>query len=330
MTIKSNQNVVYNSTAERITAARTELGMAGDITHQIYQSRQLEPDENQLIKNFYYSIYHFIKGISIIDTGKEYHSHHALISYFNRESRKANFLHGVCVEDLFRSGLDRLFVLRDQYDYRERYVDEEDYLEAEQLWEKMYPELENILTALINSEGKAPKGGSGMRKKLPVIIGICIFVYIGIFLIIMVGTHSLPSYVYENEKLIAKDLNSFNKINYRGYVKDGITTVTCEKMTGMEIVWNYNAPEDMTMQMNYTLQVARGKAKLVLIQPGKTTVTLVEQSSAADKDAVSDTTSATEQQCTLDLKKGENKIKIVCGKGTSFSLSFDVENNVEI
>ena len=57
-----------------------------------------------------------------------------------------------------------------------------------------------------------------MRKKLPVIIGICIFVYIGIFLIIMVGTHSLPSYVYENEKLIAKDLNSFNKINYRGYV----------------------------------------------------------------------------------------------------------------
>lgn len=63
----------------------------------------------------------------------------------------------MCVEDLFRSGLDRLFVLRDQYDYRERYVDEEDYLEAEQLWEKMYPELENILTALINSEGKAPK-----------------------------------------------------------------------------------------------------------------------------------------------------------------------------
>ena len=53
MTIKSNQNVVYNSTAERITAARTELGMAGDITHQIYQSRQLEPDENQLIKNFH-------------------------------------------------------------------------------------------------------------------------------------------------------------------------------------------------------------------------------------------------------------------------------------
>lgn len=169
-----------------------------------------------------------------------------------------------------------------------------------------------------------------MRKKLPVIIGICIFVYIVIFLIIMLGTLSLPSYVYENEKLIANDLNSFNKINYRGYVKDGITTVTCEKMTGMEIVWNYNAPEDVTMQMNYTLQVTRGKAKLVLIQPGKTTVTLVEQSSDADKDAVSDTTSATEQQCTLDLKKGKNKIKIVCGKGTSFSLSFDVENNVEI
>ncbi len=120
MTITNNQNVVYQSISERIDAAKTELGMAGDIAHQIYQSRQLAPDENQLIKNFYYNIYHLVKGISIMDTGKEYHSHHALISYFNRESRKDDFLHGVCLENSFRAGLDRLFVLRDKYDYRER------------------------------------------------------------------------------------------------------------------------------------------------------------------------------------------------------------------
>lgn len=155
MTITNNQNVVYQSISERIDAAKTELGMAGDIAHQIYQSRQLAPDENQLIKNFYYSIYHLVKGISIMDTGKEYHSHHALISYFNRESRKDDFLHGVCLENSFRAGLDRLFVLRDQYDYRERYVDEEDYLEAEKLWKEMYPALENILAALVSNEEKS-------------------------------------------------------------------------------------------------------------------------------------------------------------------------------
>lgn len=90
-----------------------------------------------------------------MDTGKEYHSHHALISYFNRESRKDDFLHGVCLENSFRAGLDRLFVLRDQYDYRERYVDEEDYLEAEKLWKEMYPALENILAALVSNEEKS-------------------------------------------------------------------------------------------------------------------------------------------------------------------------------
>lgn len=106
MTIRSDQNIVYKSMEDRIAAARTELGMAGDIACQIYQSRQSEPDESQLIKNFYYSIYHLVKGISIIDTGKEYHSHHALISYFNRESRKSCFLNGtVQLDDTFRSDL---------------------------------------------------------------------------------------------------------------------------------------------------------------------------------------------------------------------------------
>lgn len=149
MTIIKDQNIVYKNISDRISAAKIELGMASDITHQIYQSRQLESDENQLIKNFYYSIYHLVKGISIIDTGKEYHSHHALISYFNRESRKSSFLDGIILKDSSRAGLDRLFVLRDQYDYKERYVDEEDYLEAERLWKEMYPELENILTTII-------------------------------------------------------------------------------------------------------------------------------------------------------------------------------------
>lgn len=30
-------------------AYKIELGMAGDLAYQIYQSRQTEPDENQLI-----------------------------------------------------------------------------------------------------------------------------------------------------------------------------------------------------------------------------------------------------------------------------------------
>lgn len=161
-----------------------------------------------------------------------------------------------------------------------------------------------------------------MKKKLLIIIGICIFIYAVIFGIIIAGTILLPVYVYENEKLIASELNTANKLKYYKTVHDGVTTVSCSKMTGMDTVWKYNASEDVTIQMYYTLQVTDGKAKLIFVQPGDDTVILAEQDSAAQKSTVSDATSATEQQCTLDLKKGRNKIKIVCEKGASFELSF--------
>ncbi len=161
-----------------------------------------------------------------------------------------------------------------------------------------------------------------MKKKLPIIIGICIFIYAVIFGIIIAGTILLPAYVYENEKLIASELNAVNKLKYYQTVHDGITTISCSKMTGMETVWKYSASEDVTIQMYYTLQVTDGKAKLIFVPPGDASVLLTEQDSAAPKSTVSDAAPATEQQCTLDLKKGRNKIKIVCEKGTSFELSF--------
>ncbi|MDE7184482.1 MAG: hypothetical protein K2O40_08410, partial [Lachnospiraceae bacterium] len=131
-----------------------------------------------------------------------------------------------------------------------------------------------------------------MKKKLPIIIGCCLFVYAAIFVIIMLAAFLLPSYVYGNDKLIASELNSANKIKYRRRVHDGITTVTCDKMTGMDVIWKYNTSEDVAMQMNYTFQVTSGKAKLILIQPDNTSITLTEQDSDAGENDVSDTTSS--------------------------------------
>ncbi|MCR5776623.1 MAG: HEPN domain-containing protein [Lachnospiraceae bacterium] len=158
MTVSSNANKKYESSEERIAEAKKELNMAGNIANEIYQSRMNEPNEAQLIRNFYYSLYHVIKGISIIDTGNEYHSHHALISYFNRESKKSGFLadilDNVSITDEMRSDIDRLFVLRDEYDYREENVEEEDYKEAEAIWERDYPELENVLANVVQCKAK--------------------------------------------------------------------------------------------------------------------------------------------------------------------------------
>ena len=168
-----------------------------------------------------------------------------------------------------------------------------------------------------------------MKKKLPIIIFGIIILYAVIFAVVLLETMYLPSSVYENPNLIIQDFNSANKINYRKSTQDGITTINCSKMTGMDTIWTYNTDEDATLQMYYTFQVTKGRAKLILINPDDTTITLVEQGGDTSGQTVgtnddSDMTAAEEHMIVLDLKKGESRIKIVCEKGTAFSLSFKI------
>ena len=88
----NNKNIKFKTIEERKTEAEKELGQASDTASEIYKSRENEPNENLLIRNFYYSVYHLIKAISILDTGVDYNSHSALISYFNIEAKKEGFL----------------------------------------------------------------------------------------------------------------------------------------------------------------------------------------------------------------------------------------------
>lgn len=159
-----------------------------------------------------------------------------------------------------------------------------------------------------------------MKKKL----------YAVILAVALLASGCSPMNVYNNEERIADNSNSYNKIRYKQSTKDDTTTITCGKMEGMDTVWKYQAEEDTTLQMCCTLEVTSGKAKLVLIQPDDTIITLAEKSpqeeemSAEEND---DTTSTAESMSTLELKKGSNRMKIVCEKDTSFSLSFTVSKD---
>lgn len=42
-------------------------------------------------------------------------------------------------------------IFRDNYDYQDVVVDEEDYEEAEKIWLNLYPKLENIVILILNS-----------------------------------------------------------------------------------------------------------------------------------------------------------------------------------
>ena len=117
-----------------------------------------------------------------------------------------------------------------------------------------------------------------MKKKILIFGGIVAF-YVAVFTVILLGTLILPSQVYNNKQLLSKELNTANKKNYKKEKQNGITTITCEKMTGMETIWKNNVLENITLQMQYSLHVTSGKAKLVLVQPDNTIVTLTEQES---------------------------------------------------
>lgn len=151
---RASKNVTYKTEKDKEEEAGKELNMAVDLAEYIYNSRQLLPNESQLIKNFYYSIYHLVKAISVLDTGIEYKSHSSLISYFNREIKHDDILKkfNVNISDIRNIGneLNTLFIFRDNYDYQD-VVDEEDYEEAEKIWLNLYPKLENIVILIINS-----------------------------------------------------------------------------------------------------------------------------------------------------------------------------------
>lgn len=162
-------------------------------------------------------------------------------------------------------------------------------------------------------------------KNLAVVIVIIGILYAAIFSVVLLVTIFLPSAVYDNPDLIAgKSDGSANKVNYKVSTRDSTTTINCKKMTGMDTIWEYKVYEDKTLQMDYTLNVTSGKAKLVLITSDNTITTLAEQDGREqepDAAAHSDPeTSSTE----LNLKRGTNRIRIVCGKGTAFSLSFNI------
>lgn len=173
-----------------------------------------------------------------------------------------------------------------------------------------------------------------MKKKLHIIILSIFIIYAVLFIVIGLITIFLPSTVYDNQKLLSNNYSSANKMNYKLSRHDGMTTITCGKMQGMDIIWDYNTDEDIRRQMYYNLDVTSGKAKLILVEPDNTVITLVEKDSSVSEDSqvselstpdnFDETTSTEESMVTLDIKKGKNRIKIVCGKGTSFTLSFRI------
>lgn len=116
--------------------------------------------------------------------------------------------------------------------------------------------------------------------------------------------------VYDDNAKIAGDTNTYNLSNYEQVQSDLHFTASVGKMEGMDTIWVLDAEEDMTVDITYQLSVFSGKMKLVLVDPEKEVSVIVECDSEMEETV----------QSTLDVKKGNNRIKIVAAENTQFDI----------
>ncbi|WP_454054640.1 50S ribosomal protein L7ae [Clostridium sp. Marseille-Q7071] len=149
------------------------------------------------------------------------------------------------------------------------------------------------------------------KRKILVIITI-----IMINLLIGCGKNNFMDRVYNDDSKIANDSDTFELDKSDETIEEGVYKGKV-KLSGSGTIWTYESDEDFDLQVPYILSVKSGKAKIVLISPDNTVVTLVENTA---KSSVEGNTTLT-----IPIKKGINRIKLVGYKKADIELELHIE-----
>lgn len=123
--------------------------------------------------------------------------------------------------------------------------------------------------------------------------------------------------VYDNDRALAGDANSYNLTNYSSAQSDNTVSGTAEKLEGMDTIWEFDADEAGEVNISYSLTVESGKAKLVCVDPDGTVTTLVECiAGEGSEQSASDS---------IQVEAGENRIRLVGAEGTSLEYEFTAD-----
>lgn len=138
----------YENRTEAITAAKQFLTKAQEDAEWIYMQRQMEPNIRMLINKFYYSMFYCISAILALKTNEQFKIHNGAINAFNFY---------IYSNDGFLSheyvyAASALKGMREEFDYHNANITNEQYELAEKLWLKCYPDLENEVIKSIQEE----------------------------------------------------------------------------------------------------------------------------------------------------------------------------------
>ncbi|MDD2981324.1 MAG: hypothetical protein PHN80_15330 [Hespellia sp.] len=126
--------------------------------------------------------------------------------------------------------------------------------------------------------------------------------------------------VYDNEKMIVKNYDSYNLIRSKQNVKNNCISGSAECMEGMGTIWKMDADTPTDVNISYKIKVSSGKAKLVLISPDNTVTELAECTPESDSEQ--------KKSDTFHVDEGKNRIKLIGAKETKieFEISADKGN----
>ncbi len=120
--------------------------------------------------------------------------------------------------------------------------------------------------------------------------------------------------VYDNDQKIASETNTYNLDKVDQTIENGHFAASVEKMEGMDTIWAMDAEKDTTLDITYTLNVFSGKMKLVLIN-SEGEISII---------AECDTEMTEPVQSTLNIEKGNSRIKIVADENTKFDIDISI------
>lgn len=148
------------------------------------------------------------------------------------------------------------------------------------------------------------------KRKILVIITI-----IMISLLIGCGDNFMDR-VYNDDSKIANDSDTLGLDESDETIEEGVYNGKL-KLSGSGTIWTYESDEDFDLQVLYTLSVKSGKAKIALISPDNTVVTLVENTAKSSAEG--------NTALTIPIKKGINRIKLVGYKKADIELELHIE-----
>lgn len=193
---------------------------------------------------------------------------------------------------------------------------------AQQFGDQESDQLNAYITSMRNQTKVVIRKGAKIFLLIPLVFIIPTLITLAIVFSAFFQNAERWDGVYEDSVSIVSQGESNSKVMPSYTTTNHRLKGSVGKMYGMETLWEYRASQQREVPITYSLTVESGKAKLLLITPDNTIITLSEVIVLEGEEHTSGESSLITE--TFHLEAGENRIKLVA-EGAKLSYELYIE-----